>query len=580
MPPVREQLMPMHNAEIADLFDMLADLLEIEDANPFRVRAYRNAALTIRQDSRSMKSLLDEGADLSKLPAIGHDIAEKIKTIVETGKLPLLEEVRARTPAALSELMAIEGLGPKRVKALYHGLQIRSLEDLKRMAKSGRIRELEGFGEKTEQHILAHLERYGGAAKRMKLADAEQIAESLLDYLGTIDGIKERTVAGSYRRRKETVGDLDILVTAKQGTPVMERFVAYEEVDEVISQGKTRSSVILRSGLHVDLRLVPQVSYGAALQYFTGSREHGIEVRRLAVKKGYKLNEYGLYRGEKRIAGKSEKEVYAGLGLPYFEPELRENRGEIEAGLKGVLPTLVQLDDIRGDLHCHSKASDGHNSVEEMAAAAKARGYEYLSINDHSKHVTVAHGLDERRLHKQLEAIDKLNEKLDGITVLKSVEVDILEDGTLDLPDRVLRELDFTVCAVHYQFKLSRQKQTERIMRAMDNPCFNILAHPSGRLLNEREAYEVDMPRLMQAAKERGCHLELNAQPSRLDITDVECQEARQLGLKVAISTDAHSTAGLGNMRFGLDQARRGWLEAKDVLNSYTLKMLKRHFQR
>lgn len=572
--------MPIHNAEIADIFDTLADLLEIEDANPFRVRAYRNAALSIRQYARSMQSLVDAGKDLSELPAIGHDLAEKIKVIVRTGKLPLLEEVRSRTPAALSELMTIEGLGPKRVKALYKVLKIRSLDDLKRMAENGKIRELEGFGEKTEASILEHVERYHGKVKRILLAAAEEVADSLSAYLTGIHGVKELAVAGSFRRRKETVGDLDILVTARKDSPVMQRFTEFDEVAEVLSHGKTRSTVVLRSGLHVDLRVLPEVSYGAALQYFTGSREHNIEVRRLAVKKGYKINEYGVFKNDKRIAGKTEKEVYAKVGLPYIEPELRENRGEIEAGLKGTLPKLIELKDIRGDLHCHTSATDGRNSLEDMVTAAKEYGYEYVSINDHSRHVTVANGMDEKRLRKQLAEIDKLNDKLTGITILKSIEVDILEDGSLDLPDSVLRELDFTVCSVHYKFHLSREKQTKRIIRAMDNPLFLILAHPSGRLINEREAYDVDMERIMAAARERGCHLEVNAQPSRLDLNDVHCKVAKEMGLKFSIATDTHSTAGFSTMRFGIDQARRGWLEAEDVINSYTLKKLKKYLSR
>ena len=572
--------MPMHNAEIADLFDTLADLLEIEDANPFRVRAYRNAALTIRQYSRSMQSLIDQGEDLSKLPSIGDDLEEKIKTIVKTGKLPILEQVRARTPAALSDLMDIEGLGPKRVKILYKELKIRSLEDLKHKAKEGKIRELEGFGEKTEQSILEHVEKFTGEEKRMKLSAAEEVAESLSRYLKEIEGVKELTVAGSYRRRRETVGDLDILVTAKKGSPVMQRFTRYDEVDKVISHGKTRSTVALRSGLHVDLRVLPQVSYGAALQYFTGSRAHNIEVRKIAVKKGYKINEYGVFKGDKRVAGKTEKEVYAKVGLPYIEPELRENRGEIEAGLKGKLPKLIELKDIRGDLHCHTIATDGHHSIEEMANAAKQRGYDYLSINDHSRHVTVAKGLDEKRLRKQLEEIDSLNDTFDGITILKSMEVDILESGKLDLPDSVLKELDFTVCSVHYKFDLTRKKQTDRIVRAMDNPLFTILAHPSGRLINERQAYNVDMQRIMEAARERGCHLEVNAQPARLDLDDVHCKAAKSMGLKFSIATDTHSVAAFDNMRYGIDQARRGWLEASDVINTLSLKQLMKQFKR
>lgn len=572
--------MPMHNAEIADLFDTLADLLEIEDANPFRIRAYRNGALTIRQYARSMQSLVEAGVDLTELPGIGEALAEKIKTIVKTGRLPQLEEVRSRTPAALSDLMAIEGLGPKRVKTLYKELNIRSLDDLRRKVKDGKIHELEGFGEKTEASILEHIERYRGKQKRMMLATAEEVAESLSDYLKAVEGVKELTVAGSFRRRKETVGDLDILVTAQKGSPVMQRFTEFDEVAEVISQGTTRSTVVLRSGLHVDLRVLPEVSYGAALQYFTGSREHNIEVRRLAVKKGYKINEYGVFDGDRRIAGKSEKEVYATVGLPYIEPELRENRGEIEAGFKGALPKLIELKDIRGDLHCHTNATDGHNSLEEMAAAAKALGYEYLSINDHSKHVRIARGMDEKRLRKQLEEIDRLNAELKGITILKSMEVDILEDGKLDLPDRVLKELDFTVCAVHYKFHLSRAKQTKRIIRAMDNPLFTILAHPSGRLINEREAYDVDMERVLQAARERGCHIEVNAQPARLDLNDVHCKAAKEMGLKFSIATDTHSTAGFSHMRFGIDQARRGWLEASDVINTQKLAGLKKLLKR
>ncbi len=572
--------MPVHNEEIADIFDMLADLLEIEDANPFRIRAYRNAALTIRHYSRSMQSLVDEDKDLSELPAIGHDIAEKVKTILKTGKLPLLEEVRARTPAALSELMEIEGLGPKRVKTLYRHLKISSLHDLERKAKDGKIHELEGFGEKTEASILEHIAHFTGKSKRMRLDAAEEVAETLSRYLKGVDGVKELTVAGSFRRRRETVGDLDILVTAKGNSPVMHRFTEFDEVTEVISHGTTRSTVVLRSGLHVDLRVLPQVSYGAALQYFTGSREHNIELRRLAVRKGYKINEYGVFENDKRIAGKTEKEVYASVGLPYIEPELRENHGEFEAAFKGELPKLIELKQIRGDLHCHTLATDGKNTVKEMANAARERGYEYISINDHSQHVTMAKGLNEKRLRQQLEAIDKLNAELPDITILKSIEVDILEDGKLDLPDTVLKELDFTVCAVHYQFHLPRSKQTERIIRAMDNPLCTILAHPSGRLINKREPYDVDMERVILAAGERGCHLEVNAQPSRLDLNDTHCKAAKELGLKFSIATDAHHTTGLDNMRFGIDQARRGWLEASDVINTYKLSRLRKMLRR
>ena len=566
--------MAIHNSEIAGMFNRLADLLEIEEANPFRVRAYRNAARTVGGYSRNMADMVKEGKDLSELPEIGKDLASKIQTLVETGKLPLLKEVEARTPAALSDLMKIEGLGPKRVKILYKALDIHSIEDLKRAARNGRIRELEGFGEKTEELIKQRIERYSGAEQRIKLIIAQDIATPLLEYLKNSKGVKQITIAGSYRRRKETVGDLDILVSARQDSTVMDRFVDYDEVEEVIAHGKTRSTVRLRSGMQVDLRVVPQVSYGAALHYFTGSKAHNIAVRKLGVKKGYKINEYGVFKNDTRIAGKTEEEVYKAVDLPYIEPELREDRGEIDAARAGKLPRLITINDIRGDLHAHTRASDGHSSLQEMAAAAASKGYEYLAITEHSQQVRVANGLDKKRLLQHIKAMDKLNDKLDDIRLLKSIEVDIMDDGSLDLPDSVLKQLDLRVCSIHYKFNLSRQKQTERVLRAMDNPHFNIFAHPSGRLINEREAYDIDLERIMQGARERGCFLEVNAHPDRLDLTDDACLLAREIGVKVAISTDAHSVNDLDFMRFGIGQACRGWLTADDVINTRGLKQL------
>jgi len=360
----------------------------------------------------------------------------------------------------------------------------------------------------------------------------------------------------------------------------MDRFAGYEDVRKVISKGKTRSSVVLRSGLQVDLRVLPQVSYGAALHYFTGSKSHNIAVRKLAVKKGLKINEYGVFKKDKRIAGKTEKEVYDTVKLAFIEPELRENRGEVEAARQGRLPDLIKVEDLRGDLHAHTKETDGHNSLEEMAKAAKDRGYEYIAITDHSKKVAMAKGLDAGRLKKQIKEIDRLNEKLDGIIVLKGIEVDILKDGTLDLPDEILKELDLTVCSVHYNRNLSKNKQTERIIRAMDNPYFNILGHPTGRLINERDPYEIDLEKIMEAARDRGCFLEINAHPDRLDLPARYCKMARDMDLKVAVSTDAHSLADLDFVRFGIYQARRGWLEAKDVLNTRSWKQLKKMLQR
>jgi DNA polymerase (family 10) len=560
--------LPVTNSDVAEILERIAELLELEGANPFRVRAYRNAARTVTGLPHSVDTMLADGADLSELPGIGKDLAAKITEIAETGHLKFLDEIEARTPPGLAKLLGVPGLGPKRVQILHTVLGIDDLDKLAAAAKVGKLRKLPGFGAKSEEKILRALSTRGPEEHRMPWPRAEEVAVPLVDWLKAAPGVKQVTVAGSYRRHRETVGDLDILVTAAKGTPVIARFVGYEDVAEVVSQGTTRSTVVFRNGLQVDLRVVPEVSYGAALHYFTGSKAHNIAVRKMGVARGLKINEYGIFKGEKRVAGRSEKEVYAQVGLPYIEPELRENQGEIEAALKKRLPRLVKLEDIRGDLHTHSTASDGHASIEAMAAAAQARGYAYFAVSDHSRRVTIAHGLDARRLARQIDEIDRLNDKLRAIRVLKSSEVDILEDGTLDLSDGILQRLDLTVCAVHSKFDLPRDRQTERIIRAMDNFNFNILAHPTGRLIGQRPAYDVDMERLMQAAKERGCILEVNAQPERLDLTDVHCRLAKEIGVKVALSTDAHSTRDLDLLRFGIAQARRGWLEPDDVVNT------------
>ncbi|HNT42926.1 MAG TPA: DNA polymerase/3'-5' exonuclease PolX [Syntrophorhabdaceae bacterium] len=564
--------MPIHNREIADVFNRVADLLDIEGENQFRIRAYRKAARIVVDLPRNVGDMVREGEDLTRFSGIGKDLAGKIKEIVETGVLGQLKELEKKTPPDLSRLMKMEGLGPKRVQTLHKELGINDLDGLKKAAEENRIRKLEGFGEKTEKLILEALERMKdeGEKERIKLFAAEQIANDYVDYLKKGRGIKDIAVAGSYRRRMETVGDLDILVTCKKGSQVMERFVEYEDVAKVLSKGTTRSSVVLRTGLHVDLRLVPQVSYGAALHYFTGSRDHNIAVRGLGVKLGLKINEYGVFRGkdEERVAGRTEEEVYRQVGLPYIEPELRENRGEIEAARNNKVPILIRRDDIRGDLHVHTNETDGRQTLEEMVQAAREQGYEYLAITDHSKRVTMAKGLDARRLAKQIDAIDTLNGKVRGIRILKGIELDILEDGSLDLPDDILKELDLTVCSIHYNQNLSRKRMTERVIRAMDNPFFTIFAHPTGRLIGGRKGYEIDLEAIMKAAGERGCVLELNAHPDRLDLDDHNCRMAKEMGLRVVISTDSHSSSDLDFMRFGVYQARRGWLEKDDVLNT------------
>ncbi len=575
-PPTGKSRMAVHNNEIAAMFEELADLLEIEGANPFRIRAYRNAARTVSGLSASISEMIQAGNELTQLPGIGDDLADKIKTIAATGKLPLLEEVRRRVPPALSGLMRVEGLGPKRVKALYDKLKINSIDDLKRAAAAGRIRQLEGFGEKSEALIREHVERLSGTEQRFLLITAEEIAAPLTAYLKQTRGVKRLTIAGSFRRCRDTIGDLDILITATKTSPVMERFVNYDETTEVISHGTTRSTVRLRSGLQVDLRVVPNISYGAALHYFTGSKAHNIAIRTLGIKKGLKINEYGVYKGDRHIAGRTEQEVFEQVGLAYIEPELREDRGEIDAARGNALPSLITKKHIRGDLHCHTTATDGHVSLEQMAKAARSRGYEYLAITDHSQHLTVARGLDKKRLLQQTQEIDRLNERLDGIRILKSIELDILEDGSLDLPDDVLDALDLTVCSVHSKFDLPAKRQTERIIRAMDNPRFNILAHPTGRLINQREPYAVNLDMLMEAAKERSCFLEVNSQPLRMDLTDSACKMAKEMGVKVAICTDAHNAEQLDYIRYGVYQARRGWLEKEDVINTLSLtKLLK-----
>jgi len=568
--------MPAHNSDIADVLERTADLLEIKGDNPFRVRAYRTAARTVKSLPRSAADLIADGEDLSDYPGIGKDLAQKIGQIAETGSFDLLEQLKEKIPEQLSRLMGISGLGAKRVGAIYQHLKVTDLEQLKEAVDSGRIRGLEGFGKKTEQNLREGIERLQRhKATRTKLAVVAEIAGPLLDYLGGEKGVVNISAAGSFRRRRETVGDLDILVTCRRGSHIMDRFTAYEDVRKVVSKGRTRCTVLLRSGLQVDVRVVRQASYGAALLYFTGSKEHNIAVRKIGVQKNFKLNEYGLFNGRKRVAGKSEAEVYKKIGLSYIEPELRENRGEVEAAQDNNLPELVRPDHIKGDLHIHTKYTDGHNTIEEMARAAQNLGYSYIAITDHSQHVTVAGGLRPKELRKQLEEIDRINDKLDSVTILKGSEVDILADGGLDLPNEVLEELDLCVCAVHYKFNLPRQQQTERIIRAMDNRYFNILAHPTGRLINERPGYDVDTERIITAAAERGCLLELNAHPDRLDLNDIYCKMAKDMGVKVAVSTDSHQAAHLNYMRFGIGQARRGWLEPEDIANTRSIGRLK-----
>ena len=572
--------MPVRNIDIADIFEEIADFLEIDGANPFRVRAYRNAVRTVSGLGAELKDMVAAGEDLTKLPGIGKELAAKIHEILETGTAGALIKLQQRIPKTVIEMLKLPGLGPKRVRVLYKDLKIKTLDQLIKAARKGRIRALEGFGEKTETAIVEAVEARAQKEKRYKIAGVTPVVDSLIDFLKNVPGVNDVVAAGSYRRSRETVGDLDILVTARKSSPVMQRFLEYDEVARVLSGGDTRSSVVLRSGLQVDLRRVEQSSFGAALQYFTGSKDHNIAIRRLGQQRGLRINEYGVFRFEKRVAGRTEASVYRSVDLPFIPPELRENRGEIEAAADNRLPELIELKDLEGDLHLHTLATDGRNSIEEMALAAKKHGLKYIAITEHSDRLKVAGGLDPPRLMQQIDEIEGLNDRLKGVRILKGLEVEILEDGSLDLPDSVLARLDLVVGTVHSYFNLPLEKQTERILRAMDHRYFSMLAHPTGRLIDERDPYQVDMTRVIHKARDRGCFLELNSNPRRLDLYDIYCQVARAEGVLVSINSDAHSINDFDYLAFGVGQARRGWLEKDDVLNTRPLAQLRKLLNR
>jgi DNA polymerase (family X) len=571
--------MHIHNADIAAVFTEIADLLEIESGNPFRIRAYRNAARTMETLAPSVEDLLGEGKDLCELPGIGADLAGKIAEIVHGGgTCALREQLRGELPPEIDRLLRVPGLGPRRVKLLYDERGIHTPEQLLRAAQEGQLRTIRGLGEKAEQKILEAVQSQLSKSQRFSIALAAQLVEPLVRYLKQHPAVARVEPAGSLRRMKETVGDADIVAASLQMDEVTQHFVQYDAVERVLSHGPTRASVELRQGMQVDLRVVPPESFGAALHYFTGSKAHNIEVRTLALKRGLKINEYGVFAGEERIAGDTEESVFASVGLPFIPPELRENRGEIEAARDGKLPHLVALADLKGELHAHTTASDGRNSLREMALEARRRGLVYLGITDHARHGGRA--VDAGALALQGQEIDRLNEEIEGITLLKGVEVDILEDGTLDLPDAALSQLDYAIASVHAAFELPREKQTERVLRAMEHPCVSLLGHPTGRLLMQRKAYELDVERVIRHAKQCGCALELDAQPARLDLNDSYCMMARDEGALIAIDSDAHSVLDFDDIRFGIGQARRGWLEKHNVLNARTLAQLKAVFKR
>jgi DNA polymerase (family X) len=567
--------MPIPNTAIAAAFEEIAELLELQQANPFRVRAYRNAARTLTAWPVEMSELATQGRDFDELPGIGKDLAGKISEILDRGTCAQLERLRASFPRGITELLHIPGLGPKRVHTLYHELGICSPAQLLVAAREGRIHSVRGFGLTTERRIAEAVVGYLERAKRWPLASVMSEVEALLKHLRAAPGVTQATVAGSFRRRRDTVGDVDILVAAASGRAVSDRLQTFPRVEQVLVNGPTRASVLLKNGLQVDLRVVQTTSFGAALVYFTGSKAHNIALRRIAQARNLKINEYGVFRAGKRIAGETEASVYAAVGLPTIPPELREDHGELEAAHQHRLPRLIERADLRGDLHAHTKASDGLESLVQMAKAARAAGLEYLAITDHSLSLGIAHGLDAKRLGAQIDAIDRLNAELKGIVLLKGIEVEILADGRLDLPNAVLARLDLVVAAVHSALDLSRDKQTTRILRAMDHPNFSILAHPNGRVFGKRGPCNIDMERIIRHARERGVCLELNAHPDRLDLFDLQCRQAKDAGVPVAISSDAHRGADFLALQYGIDQARRGWLTAGDVLNTLPLPRLR-----
>jgi DNA polymerase (family 10) len=575
----------MDNASIARTLDQVADMLEIEGANPFRIRAYRNAVRTLEVQTTPLAKWVADGRELTELQGIGKEMANHVRELCTTGALALHAELAARVPPGLVQVMRLPGVGPKRARKLWEDLGVADVAALDEAARAGRVRGLAGFGAKSEEKILAGIADWRQHSARLRLDQVDRHVLPLLEYLRAGGEAERVEVAGSYRRRRETVGDVDLLaVTAGEAAArrLMQRFTGYPQVAEVLMHGETRASVRFGSGLQADLRVVPPESYGAALVYFTGSKEHNVRLRQRGVERGLRISEYGVFetgaddapdgpRAGRRIAGASEEEVYASVGLDWIPPELREDRGEIAAAAAGELPRLIELGDLRGDLQMHSTWSDGKTSIEEMLTACAARGYEYFALTDHSKALPMIGGLDAARLREQLDEIDEVQARHPEIRLLKSLEIDILADGSLDLEEEMLPLLDLVLVSIHSRFDLPAAEQTERILRAVRHPEVDVLAHPTGRRLGRRKGMDFDLDAVLDACAEHGVAVELNANPQRLDLRDTHLVRARELGVPVIISTDAHSPADLDLMRYGVEQARRAWLEPRHVLNTLPL---------
>jgi len=555
------------NREIAQIFDRIADMLDILEDNRFKIRAYRNAARNLSELGDDVETIA-ERSQLEEIPGIGKDLGLKIKEYIETNKITYYEELKKKAPEELVALLGIQGLGPKTLAKLFKELKVRNLDDLQKAIEGDEILELEGMGEKKVQDIKRGIQIFKESVKRTPLGIVLPIAETLISEIGKIPGTEGTVAAGSLRRMRETIGDIDILTKADDGQNVIKAFTELPFVKEVLASGGTKGSIIIKNGVQVDLRVVSPESYGAALHYFTGSKAHNVKLRTIALKKGFKINEYGIFRDQEKLAGETEKEIYSILGIDWIPPEIREDKGEIEASFEGRLPDLVELSDIKGDLHTHTKWSDGKSSIEEMALKAKELGYEYIAITDHSPSSRIAGGLSVEKLYEKKKEIEAVRKRLKGIKVLMGSEVDIKSDGSLDYPDEVLKDLDVVVASVHSGFKMDRETMTTRIVKALQNPFVHVLGHPTGRLIGERDPYDVDIDRVIRTAKEFGKSLEVNSFYSRLDLNNINVKKAVDIGVKIVISTDSHHADNLGMMRLGVATARRGWAEKKDVLNT------------
>lgn len=568
------------NVEIATAFEEMADLLELSGENAFRIRAYRNGAKAIRDLHESVAELIHAGTDLTTIDGIGSTLAEKSAVLVKSGNLPQLDKLRKEVPPTLRDIMQVPGVGAKKAMRMFQELQVFDLASLRAACEAGQVASLKGFGAKTQQSILQNMQIAEKAAQRLTIDQADLLVERLQNYMTNCNAVQRLDFAGSYRRGKETIGDLDILVISDDNESVMKHFASFSSIQETIARGDTKMSVRVTDSFQVDLRVVAEKSWGAALQYFTGSKEHNVHLRGLAKAKGMKINEYGVFDANdetKALAGADEESIYALVGMPWVPPELREDRGEFEAVMQRRFQSLIQLSNIRGDLHMHTVATDGENTIEEMVAAAKVRGLEYIAITDHSKRVSMARGLDETRLLKQWEEIDLINGRSDGkFLILKGVECDILEDGRMDIADGCLEQADWVTASIHYGQRQPREQITQRILGALENPCVHAISHPTGRLISRRDAYDVDLSAVIESAKTHGKYLELNANPSRLDLNDINTTAAVAAGVTIVINTDAHAISNLDLMKYGITQARRAGVVPDDVLNTLPVGDLKR----